>query len=275
MNDSWTGDAQFLLVTTWLVGSTLVWARIADRARAGLPPLERNTESPATVPQAVILGVFGWILFLIGNRLAVAADESPTISLPGIQFMAAVNLLIAALLPILLTDGGDHKLADAGFSCQGWGRQLVIGGGAFLAAVWPTALLLVASRAWRSVETQHALLQALRESPRAELIAWIILSAVIAAPLAEEMLFRVVLQGWLSERLPGPAAIGLTAVLFALVHGWRDALPLVPLSLILGYVYYQTRRYWSCVVIHALFNATFLALQLLSPSEENSHDSPP
>lgn len=265
MNGSWTGTVQFLLVEGWLFGSLLVWAAMIARVRAGRPLLERHTGPVAAVPFSVVFGVIGWLTYQFVARLSANPERAPTISLFAIQFLTAINLMIAALLPVVLTDGGRRRLAEIGLSWERLDRQVIVGGIGFLAAVWPTGMLLLASRAWRSVETQHALLRALQTASDGELIAWVVISAVIAAPLAEELLFRVVLQGWLSERLPGPAAIGITAVIFALVHGWRDALPLVPLSLILGYVYDQTRRYWSCVAIHALFNAAFLALQMLSP----------
>jgi hypothetical protein len=178
--------------------------------------------------------------------------------------MCGINFVIAALLPIVLTDGLRRTWDSVGLSGRRLGEQIGVGLHAFLVAVWPTALLLAVSSAWRSEETQHSYLQALREHANGEWIAWIVLSAVVAAPLAEELLFRVVLQGWLSERFSGATAIGVTAAVFALVHGWHDAIPLVPLSLILGFVFHQTRWYWACVTTHALFNAANLAMVLLA-----------
>jgi hypothetical protein len=264
MTGSWTSTVQFLLVEALVVGSTLVWLNIAWRFRSGNRLLEAHPANLAGVPLPAVAGVIGWLAFQMMARLTASPEKPQEIPLLGIQMMAAINLMIAALLPLILTDGGHRRLSTVGLTLDTPLRQLTVGGLGFLAAVWPTGLLLLASRQWRSVDTQHAYLQALRDATGGELIAWIIISAVIAAPLAEELLFRVVLQGWLSERLPGPAAIGMTALIFALVHGWRDALPLVPLSIILGYLYYQTRYYWACVVTHALFNGTNLAMVLLT-----------
>jgi len=41
-------------------------------------------------------------------------------------------------------------------------------------------------------------------------------------------------------------------------------LPLVPLALILGYVYYRRHSYLSVVLLHALFNGANLWLALIA-----------
>jgi membrane protease YdiL (CAAX protease family) len=264
MIDSWTSVVQLALVAACLVGSSLVWDGIWRRWSRGLSVLEPQGDAAAPIPFNVVLGVIGWLTFQFLVRLSAEQTHPATPSLSGVQLMCGINLLIAVLLPVILTDGLRQTAAGVGLSGQRIIHQMWLGLQAFLAAVWPTTLLLALSSFWRNEETQHSYLQALREHADAQWIAWIVLSAVVAAPLAEELIFRVVLQGWLSERCSGPTALGITAAVFALVHGWHDALPLVPLSLILGYVFHQTRRYWTCVTTHALFNAANLALVLLA-----------
>jgi membrane protease YdiL (CAAX protease family) len=60
--------------------------------------------------------------------------------------------------------------------------------------------------------------------------------------------------------MPAAAAIGIVTVLFAAVHGLPDALPIVPLALVLGYVFHRTRSYVAVVTLHALFNSYNLIL---------------
>jgi membrane protease YdiL (CAAX protease family) len=50
---------------------------------------------------------------------------------------------------------------------------------------------------------------------------------------------------------------------FAGVHGLHDALPLLPLALVLGALYHLRRSYVAIVTAHACFNAAFLVLALL------------
>ena len=268
MMETWTHTAILILLGTLLVGSTLVWDALWRRSSLGLTLLPAREQPTAPVPLPVLLGVIGWLTFNLSGRMFLPAGDRQ-ITLSGVQMMLGINLTIAVLLPVALTEGFQRNLAECGLTGAELHRQMRLGSLAFLAAVWPTGVLLAISSPWRSVETQHEYLAALRESPGWEWIFWIAVTGVIGAPLAEELLFRVVLQGWLSERLPGAWAIGVTAAVFALIHGWRDALPLLPFSLIIGYMYYQTRWYWACVATHALFNGAMLTLALLSLASQS------
>jgi membrane protease YdiL (CAAX protease family) len=53
-------------------------------------------------------------------------------------------------------------------------------------------------------------------------------------------------------------------VIFAAVHRLPDAIPLLPLALVLGYVYQQRRSFLSIVLLHMLFNAANLILAVLT-----------
>ncbi len=91
---------------------------------------------------------------------------------------------------------------------------------------------------------------------------WVfVLSAtvVIGAPIAEELVYRVLLQGALL-RLSGSAWVSIiaTSLLFALVHlgsvPWYALLPLFVLGLALGVAYERTKRLGVPIVMHAAFN---------------------
>lgn len=249
-----------LAVPAWLFLQLL-----REAVRRNAPLFPRPSE---TYRQSVFatMAVVGWLGLSAYGKLFAERKTPVETTLPVIQASCVIQLVIAAFLATLLSEAGRKPLRDCGLFGMRLDRQILLGVLAFLAAIWPTGMMLIVSQWWRTVETQHPLLQMLQQNSSGEVLAWIAVSAVVAAPLAEELLFRVTLQGWLSERLSGPAAIVLTAAIFALVHGWRDALPLVPLSLILGYVFHHTRSYWACVMTHAVFNGIFLTLALLRPT---------
>lgn len=86
---------------------------------------------------------------------------------------------------------------------------------------------------------------------------WLPLSAAlfVGAPLVEEAAFR----GWVQrplERRIGPAwAIGVTALLFALVHGFPLLIPYyVVAGVVLGATVYLTRSLWVAILAHAAHN---------------------
>jgi membrane protease YdiL (CAAX protease family) len=139
-----------------------------------------------------------------------------------------------------------------------------VGIGTFFASVLPTYAVLLASLPFRSRETQHQLLQLLGQSPDILTLVVLAITVVIFAPLSEELMFRVTLQGWLTDWLGSARAMPIVALLFAVVHGWRDGLALVPLALLFGYVYDRRQDYFAVVIAHGAFNGANLVLALLS-----------
>jgi membrane protease YdiL (CAAX protease family) len=93
------------------------------------------------------------------------------------------------------------------------------------------------------------------------------LSAVMAAPLAEEWLCRgVILKGLLTHYSPRKAIIW-SAVLFGVLHmnPWQ-AIPAFCLGLAIGWVYWLTRSLWPCIFMHAVNNGLAFLLLLLFPN---------
>ena len=95
-----------------------------------------------------------------------------------------------------------------------------------------------------------------------------LLTLLLIAPVAEEVVFRSGLQETLLQRLNGRRPAGalaanvLTAVAFAGVHlalrpGLLAGLTVLP-ALLVGWAYQRQRRLAPCIALHALFNAMWL-----------------
>ena len=90
---------------------------------------------------------------------------------------------------------------------------------------------------------------------------WALLVApILGAPIVEEVVFRVCLQGALLSLLGrGWLAILLASAIFAVIHaGIADAHALVPLFVLgvaMGIAYERTRRLGVPIVMHMVFNA--------------------
>ena len=84
-----------------------------------------------------------------------------------------------------------------------------------------------------------------------------ILSAVILAPIAEELLFRGAIQGYLLRNFGNPVwAISFSALLFGVVHGNLEQLFFASvLGLALGWVYYRTGSLVPSILMHFVNNA--------------------
>lgn len=87
-------------------------------------------------------------------------------------------------------------------------------------------------------------------------------AGVVFAPIAEEIVFRGLVQR-LASRTWGPApAVVISALLFGLVHGQPWFLfGLIGVGLVLGFIFETTRSLRACIVAHAVHNGVSLALE--------------
>jgi membrane protease YdiL (CAAX protease family) len=92
------------------------------------------------------------------------------------------------------------------------------------------------------------------------------LTAVIAAPFAEEWLCRgVILKGLLRHYSPSKAIIW-SSLLFGVLHmnPWQ-AIPAFCLALAMGWIYWRTQSLWPCIFMHAVNNSIAFVMLLLFP----------
>lgn len=127
--------------------------------------------------------------------------------------------------------------------------------------IWPVALvlplaflgeryiLLLVHQYGPEILAQQALVL------RAGAVERMIVAAAVV-PVAEEVLFRGVIQGSLAERWGGPSAVLATSLLFALIHGQPAALPvLFTAGLVLGLARQVSGSLYPCILAHAVYNA--------------------
>jgi membrane protease YdiL (CAAX protease family) len=266
----------FLLI---LAASGTIWAWVASRRNRGLVALAFEPREPIAWHPGVLavslswigLQVAGGLLGLISEMVSPAPaapppDPTAEASAVGVLLSAVISLTIwGVVLAALWWQSPTHRLADYGITFRRLPQQVVVGTLGSLASAIPVLVAALMVAPFRTEKTQHVLLQFIRGEADVVAIAAVAFIAVVAAPLMEELIFRVVLQGWLTTTLPERQALPIAAGIFAAVHGWPDAIPLFPLALILGMVYHRTHRYFTVVVLHAIFNATNLAFALLAP----------
>lgn len=120
----------------------------------------------------------------------------------------------------------------------------------------------------------HELLEKLLTSTDAVATTLMVISAVVFAPILEEIIFRGLVQsallawlGWQSRWL----AIFIAAAVFSLIHAgvasWHVLPGLFILGLILGWLYEKHGSLLPSVVLHVLFNLANIGLGLLQVKE--------
>jgi len=263
-----------------LLASAFAWLRIAGRVLAQRPILPRSECERGRLDLVVpVMALILWIAIpkiiqavlqavLVGSNEAEPSLVDET-GIERVKVACFATALFISVMPLLLLitpssslNPSQSSFAPFGITLTDWRSQVVDGASGFIACLLPVCATLWATDSLRSKEALHPFLKLLSESPETSTVLWISVSAVLLAPLAEELLFRVVLQGWLEQHLSRPAAIGLVAVAFSAFHPFPDGLPLFPLALVLGYVYSQRHSYLAVVTLHALFNGLNLLIAI-------------
>ncbi len=98
-------------------------------------------------------------------------------------------------------------------------------------------------------------------------VGWWLFAAgpVLAAPIAEEIVFRGYLQPALLAVLRPAWAIAIAAALFGAVHTLPYALPTAALGGFFGWLAYRCAALWPAVLAHALHNGLMVAIVILWP----------
>jgi membrane protease YdiL (CAAX protease family) len=291
-----------MLTGVLFAASCLLWVWIAVRLKRGRPVLE-FVPPPRRAREPLLL-VAGFLFYVVAQLAIVPLFPPPESGKPpdekkvnsdargdsgtraeGGQIKPAkirrdaivtsvFNAIIVAGLLMMLEfpplgepPGTPPPARECGIALEHVPRQLLDGCAGFLAAVAPVMVVILVTWSFRSEKTQHGFLQLLRAEPTASNVLLIAAAAVVLAPLAEELLFRVFVQGWMQPHLPPALAILISSTLFCIAHSFPDSLPLFPLAVILGTIYYRRNSYLAVVVTHALFNAANLLLLLTSASK--------
>lgn len=96
-------------------------------------------------------------------------------------------------------------------------------------------------------------------------LAMLLVLLLLAAPLIEELLVRGRLQTGVARRWGVPAALAISATVFAWLHGLPSLVPVyVVFGLLLGFAVWLTGSVWTGVAIHAIHNGAVLGLFLLA-----------
>lgn len=254
-----------LILMLCLIGTT-IWFYLGYRLQQGKPPLPLTPRAPVKWGVPVIFVTTVFLLLPMFNVLVRSQTEAPAkkvVPLDLLRVGSLLNLVIIFVLAVLLVEGKWKRFSEFGITLKNYWRNIGIGFLGCLAALPMVFLVSYLIKSFRTKENTHVMLQLLQEKPSVEIIAWIGLAVVVLAPLAEELLFRVIFQGMLRTRLSVTVSILISSTVFAAVHGFPDMVGLLPLAIVFGYVYERTHSYLAVVVLHAAFNATSLALALL------------
>lgn len=139
-------------------------------------------------------------------------------------FAAMFPLQIATIVGLLAVTSRTRP-ADLGLTTERFGHNVLLGALGWMLLTPPVFILnLIINLLYRRLldltDEEHPLMRLLRVEPRAAETVLIVLTAVVAAPVLEELLFRGVLQPWFAGRRGrGLIALG-AAIALALSQRW-------------------------------------------------------
>ena len=199
---------------------------------------------------------------------------------------ARLAMLTASIVLIIVTVRASP--ADLGVRRAALRADLRLGCRVFLMFGPPAYLIQMFLTVWRP--ESHPIIESLRAAPDPQLMIASVASAVVAAPLQEEFLWRLLFQGWLeklaratsdpielmvgrsrrsSTVAPDQAVatwpILVSSFVFALLHlnHGPAAVALFFFATGLGWVYQRTHRILPCITAHLLLNGCSLSLLFL------------
>lgn len=189
-------------------------------------------------------------------------DQKGTLTFNLITYFVFYLVLV---MPLFIVS--EEQICEFGFRKNEVGTQIADGCVGFLIHLVPVLMVLLLTAPFRSDDAIHPLLIMVMQTFDWQIIALVTISVVVMAPLFEELIFRVLLQGFLQDRMNPAIAIVITSLAFGFIHGWPNMIPIFTFSLVLGYFFYRTNSYITVVVLHALFNLYNLLNALMATPE--------
>lgn len=231
---------------------------------------------PLVIPAAIVFAYFTLLWGIIGSVLSEPMRQAAA-TLGSSEFLlvqaldAGVKLIVSTVMIGLLAARPPRW---TGMRHTPWPTILRMALAATLALVALTALQLHTGQiiwGWLHPDETppiHPILECLHQNAWGTMgTALLCFSAVVIAPLAEELFFRGLLapalwkatgSGWIAALLSGAA--------FGFIHGQpQDIAPLITMGTALAVLRFTTGSVPLCILIHALFNARTIAAALLAP----------
>ena len=257
------------LYNWWWLVSRGGWQDMKPRPGAPVSPGFRQRRAVLLVTVGVLWLFLPALVSSLTGRpqpATVQHVQTTAVALGGLEVAFALTWLLVA--QFAAESSLAEILREDGLSPAGWRHQLRAGLRGFLLSALPVAILAAAVHllGLRPVdEPSHSMLKLLQDDPRISIVLQVAVVVVVLAPLVEEWVFRVVLQGFLQISIPPAAAVLVSAFVFAVIHPWPNPIPLLPLAIMLGLVYQRENSALAAVTVHSLFNLANLVLFLLAP----------
>jgi uncharacterized protein len=262
-----------VLALTILVGSGCLWFR---RWKYGGCPNPQNI--PPWSTNWLDLGIVVWLSFVVfiavmfgmeriifhGSRMASPAD--PETGVTWAMIIYGMSIQLALMITLLGAKFSYHIQFFSGHTPVKAIHTPLLRGADMLIRYLPLLWLAAGVSSWvfeklgiGSGEQETITMMIAIDDPWKFLVC--ILTAVIIAPVMEELFFRGILLRFLSGKMSEVMALILSAAFFSALHFNIDSLfPIFILGYLLGKIYRETGDIRSSMWMHGIFNALSVLL---------------
>ncbi|MGY6529732.1 MAG: CPBP family intramembrane glutamic endopeptidase [Cyanobacterium sp.] len=221
-----------------------------------------------TILQVLIIGFLFISQILLPILFSVSGFNPVGLSIRGKALYVLVSYFLMAgsgLLVLYLSIKPFFPLPEGWFKLTNknwfwWGL------GGYVTAI-PLVFLVsfLNQQIWHGQGGSNPLLMLALESQDKVALFIFFVTASVAAPIFEEIIFRGFLLPSLTRYMPVWGAIVLSGFIFAIAHlSLSEILPLATLGILLGVVYSRSRSLLSSIMVHSLWNSgTLFSLFLL------------
>jgi hypothetical protein len=269
-------ETVFLIVVASLLFLALpgyAWLRLSSQKRNK----DRGDNIPPSVIQPLDLIIVG--LYILVFTVSLKGAESKMDNSEELQMTAALvlwssiaMLSIAGIVPLILF-WRTNLVEFFGLRWPSWKTIFWIMP-AFVYAMMVVGALIVAC-GWQTwvqdslgARPQEAV-TLVRETSDVGLLVAMAVTAIIFAPITEELIFRGYLYPVVKRFTDRWFASIFSGVLFGVIHFNVMALPMLALmGIILAVIYEKSGSLWVPIGCHAAFNATSVGLMLISRAYE-------
>jgi len=260
-----------------LLGVGLLLFVLAQRLLQGKRSLlATNGDVPWETPwdweivwQVLILGFFFIGQLLLPVLFEVLGFNPVSFSVRMQAFYVLISYLLMAfggLLVLYFSIKPFLPLPEDWFRFKLRSNWIAWGVGGYLVAL-PLVIVvsLINQQLWKGQGGSNPILPLALEGRDSVALLIFFITACVAAPVFEEIIFRGFLLPSLTRYVPVWGAILASSLLFAIAHlSLSEVLPLATLGMVLGVVYTRSRNLLASMLLHGLWNAgTLLSLFVL------------
>ena len=260
-----------------IIGVTLLLFLVVQRLLQGKQSiLATNGDLPWETPwdweviwQVLIVGFFfiGQFLLPVFFGLLQLDPSGFTVKMKALYVLISYLLMAGGgLLVLYLSIKSFLPIPQEWFRFKLFDKWIFWGfGGYFVALPLVILVSLLNQQIWQGQGGSNPILPLALEGRDNGALLIFFITASVAAPIFEEIMFRGFLLPSLTRYLPVWGAILTSSLLFAIAHlSLSEVLPLATLGMVLGIVYTRSRNLLSSILLHSLWNAgTLLSLFVL------------